>query len=256
MHIYQQVKVTLLAATLFLPSLTLAGKLEHAIDTQQNSEAASQQIQQQIDVLDDETNELLVEYRNVLNQTESLQAYNAQLDTLIDSQKNELTSIEQQLANITSTQRDILPLMTKMIETMGQFLELDVPFLMEERQTRVANLESLMKRADVNLSEKYRRILEAYQVETEYGRTIEAYQGALIAGESSRTVDFLRIGRVNLYYLTLDGMEAGMWDNNSKQWTVLPSDQNQAVSQGLKVALKQLPPDLLVLPVQSAEVAQ
>jgi hypothetical protein len=108
----------------------------------------------------------------------------------------------------------------------------------------------------VSLSEKYRRILEAYQVETEYGRTIEAYQAALINGDSGRTVDFLRIGRVGLYYLSLDGREAGMWDNKTKQWHVLPTDQNQAVSQGLKVALKQLPPNLLVLPMQTVEVAQ
>jgi vacuolar-type H+-ATPase subunit I/STV1 len=256
MPIFQQFKLVLVASSLLLPLATFAGQVEQAINTQQNIEVTSQQSQKKIDALDDETNELLVEYRNILNQTESLKAYNAQLDTLIDSQQQELSSIDQQLANIAATQRDILPLMTKMIETLSVFIELDFPFLMDERQTRVASLQELMKRADISLSEKYRRILEAYQVETEYGRTIEAYQAELVEGEGVRTVDFLRIGRIGLYYLSLDGAEAGMWDSVNKQWQILPSDQNQAISQGLKVALKQLPPDLLVLPVQAAEVSQ
>lgn len=256
MPIYKHFNAALLASTMFLPAYAMAGSVEHVIDTQQNMEVTSQQSQKKIDALADETSDLLIEYRTILNQTQSIQAYNEQLVTLVDSQKDELASIDEQLANIKSTQRDILPLMTKMIETLGQFIELDIPFLMEERQTRVASLEALMKRADVSLSEKYRRILEAYQVETEYGRTIEAYQSTLSDDETARTVDFLRIGRIGLYYLTLDGQEAGMWDSNTKQWQMLPTDQNQAVSQGLKVALKQLPPDLLVLPVQAAEVAQ
>jgi hypothetical protein len=108
----------------------------------------------------------------------------------------------------------------------------------------------MMGRADVTLSEKYRRIMEAYQVETEYGRTIEAYQADLNQGEDNRTVDFLRIGRVSLYYLTLDGMEAGIWDADSETWQQLPDDYLQPVADGLKVARKQLPPDLLTLPVK------
>jgi FtsZ-binding cell division protein ZapB len=235
-----------------LTSLSLsAGSLEHAIETQISTELSAQKSQENIDNLDDETTSLLNEYRQVISQTESLQAYNEQLDTLVTSQKTELASIDEQLNNIETTQRDIIPLMLKMIEVLGEFVELDIPFLAEERQTRVAQLQALMGRADVSLSEKYRRILEAYQVETEYGRTIEAYQGELDSSDSaSRTVDFLRIGRVSLYYLTLDGLEAGLWDIEQKKWQPVPTEQLSSINQGLKVALKQLPPDLLVLPVK------
>jgi len=248
-----------LAALVFslLPTLSLqAGSLENAVDTQVNTDIAAQKSQHQVDVLADETTQMLAEYREVLSQTGSLRAYNDQLDTLVASQKKELDSIDEQLSNIETTQRDIVPLMIKMIEVMTQFVELDIPFLAEERQTRVVQLQTLMGRADVTLAEKYRRILEAYQVETEYGRTIEAYQDELTVGETTRTVDFLRIGRVSLYYLTLDGLEAGMWESKTGQWQRLSNDYLQPISQGLKVALKQLPPDLLVLPVQTVEGTQ
>ncbi len=239
---------------LLIPLTSISGTLDNAIDTQVKTDVASQKSQQKIDSLSNEKKDMVAQYRETLRQTASLHAYNDQLEKLVTSQKKELSSMDEQLRNIENTQRDIVPLMLKMIETMVQFVELDIPFLPEERQQRIVQLQTLMERADVTIAEKYRRILEAYQVETEYGRTIEAYQGELTMDEKTRTVDFLRIGRVSLYYLTLDGLEAGIWHNN--QWQKLDNEYRSAIEQGLKVAKKQLPPDLLVLPTQTAEVTQ
>ncbi|MDH5358190.1 MAG: DUF3450 domain-containing protein [Gammaproteobacteria bacterium] len=230
-----------------------AGNIKQAIETQIDTDIAAQKSQQQIDNLADETTQMLEEYREVLRQTDSLHAYNDQLDRLVSSQKKELDSIDIQLRNIESTQRDIVPLMLKMIDAMAQFVELDIPFLPDERQDRVVQLKTLMERSDVTIAEKYRRILEAYQVETEYGRTIEAYQGDLTMADATRTVEFLRIGRVSLYYLTLDGQEVGMWD---QQWKQLDDDYREPVAKAIKVARKQLPPDLLVLPIKTVEVTE
>ena len=244
-----------LALLTALPLVAVAGALEEAIDTQVNTDQAAQQSQQRIDSLADGTIDMVADYRDVLQQTQSLKAYNDQLETLVSSQRTELTAIAQQLKNIETTQRDIVPLMTQMITVLEQFVALDIPFLQEERTNRIVALKTMMGRADVSLSEKYRRIMEAYQVETEYGRTIEAYQAGLPSDGDNRTVDFLRIGRTSLYYLTLDGREAGVWDNNNQSWQPLPGSYLQAVADGLKVARKQLPPDLLVLPVKTASAA-
>lgn len=227
--------------------------LNKAVDTQLKVEVAAQKSQQRIDALDDESRQMLAEYRAMLRQTESLNAYNNQLEKLVESQKNELVSIESQLVNIETTQREIVPLMLNMIKVLARFVALDMPFLPDERQNRIEQLQILMERADVSLAEKYRRVLEAYQVETEYGRTIEAYQDELSVDGNSRTVDFLRIGRIGLYYLTLDGKEVGHWDNG---WTVLDSSYRKAVVKGLKIAKKQLPPDLLTLPMSATEVVK
>lgn len=237
-----------------IPTISNATDLESAIDTQVKTDIAAQQSQLNVDDLSDDTIQMMAEYREVLRQTDSLHSYNEQLNKLVISQSKEILAMDLQLKNIETTQRDIVPLMLKMIETMALFIELDVPFLPEERQQRVIQLQTLMERADVSLAEKYRRILEAYQVETEYGRTLEAYQGELILGDKPRTVDFLRIGRVHLYYLTLDGLEAGVW--HDKKWQQLDDDYRQGISHGLKIAKKQLPPDLLVLPVQAVEAAE
>ncbi|WP_417542905.1 DUF3450 domain-containing protein [Methylophaga thalassica] len=252
MHLKQTIKRGWqLSIFLALPFLANAGALDEAIDTQVNTDIAAQKSQEKIDNLSDETTDMLAEYRDVLRQTQSLKSYNDQLQSLVNSQKEEMASIAEQLNNIETTQHDIVPLMLKMIDVLQQFVSLDVPFLKQERQTRLEALTAMMGRADVSLAEKYRRIMEAYQVETEYGRTIEAYQADLEDGETKKTVDFLRIGRVSLYYITLDGKEAGMWDNDKKQWVVLSDDYIQSITDGLKVAKKQLPPDLMVLPVNT-----
>jgi hypothetical protein len=237
---------------LTLPLTAGAGALEDAIDTQVDTDIAAQESQETIDNLDDETTDMLAQYRDILRQTQSLKTYNDQLEQLVSSQRNELDSISLQLQNIETTQRDIVPLMSKMIEVLEQFVTLDIPFLQQERNDRLVALKTMMGRADVSLSEKYRRIMEAYQVETEYGRTIEAYQADLNKEGDNRTVDFLRIGRVNLYYLTLDGREAGVWDTESGQWQTLPDNYLQPIADGLKVARKQLPPDLMVLPLKAS----
>ncbi len=96
------------------------------------------------------------------------------------------------------------------------FVELDVPFLLEERTSRVQNLKNMMVRADITISEKYRLILEAYQIELDYGQTLEAYEGLLGTGADARTVEFVKLGRVSLMYQTLDGSETGYWDAEQK----------------------------------------
>jgi hypothetical protein len=131
---------------------------------------------------------------------------------------------------------------------LARFVELDVPFLVDERTDRVRNLQSLMSRADVTISEKYRLILEAYQIELDYGRTFDAYEGRLGTDATARTVEFARLGRVSLMYRTLDGSETGYWDARQKQWVVDPSYAG-AIEKAIRVANGDDNADLLTVPV-------
>ncbi|MBT4765272.1 MAG: DUF3450 domain-containing protein, partial [Methylococcales bacterium] len=138
-----------------------------AIDGKTNQAAA--QSQKKIDKVSERTKVLLDEYRTVSHQIESLLVYNQHLRDLIESQRLEMDSIKQQLKEIEVTQREIVPLMLAMLDNLQKFVVLDLPFLTEERNQRVAELKKIMIRADVTNAEKYRRILEAYQIENEYG---------------------------------------------------------------------------------------
>jgi hypothetical protein len=223
-------------------------KLERALDEQLGADEEARASQERIDRLDDETQKLLSEYRRALTDAESYATYADQLAMQVRSQTEEMEEIDRQLREIETTSREISPLMQRMLDTLGEFVALDVPFLLEERTRRVATLQEMMTRADVTISEKYRRIVEAYQVELDYGRTIEAYEGTLGEGEGARTVQFLRVGRVSLLYQTMDGRETGYWDVQQKTW-VVDGAYGHAFKEGIAVAKKLRAPEMLVVPV-------
>jgi septal ring factor EnvC (AmiA/AmiB activator) len=204
--------------------------------------------QTRVNELDDETQKLLGQYRTALGETDSIKAYADKLQVQVESQRADIASIEQQLGEVETTAREVLPLTEKMLTALRSFVELDLPFLIDERRTRIEKLEKMMDRADVTLSEKYRRVVEAYQIEMEYGRTLDAYDGRLGDGDDARTVQFLRVGRIALMYQTLDGNETGYWDRDKKTW-VVDNDYRQAFKHGLGVAKKLTAPDLIEVPV-------
>jgi hypothetical protein len=230
-------------------------RLERVMQEQVGADEEARASQGRIDALDDETQKLLAEYRKAIADTESYEAYASQLEAQVRSQAEELADIERQLAEIETTSREVFPLMQRMLDTLEQFVGLDVPFLLEERERRVATLEQMMARADVTISEKYRRIVEAYQVEMDYGRTIEAYEGELGGDGATRTVQFLRIGRVSLLYQTLDGRETGYWDGQHERW-VVDDGYAHAFKEGVAVARKARAPEMLIVPVPPPKEAR
>jgi septal ring factor EnvC (AmiA/AmiB activator) len=215
--------------------------------SEKNDESAA--VQKHIDELSDQTDELLAKYRTVLTQIDSIGVYNHQLHELIGSQDEELASLQDQLDRVEVVGRSVTPLMLRMIDALDATVALDLPYLTEERTKRIADLRKLMTRASVTSAEKYRLIMEAYQTENEYGRTIEAYRSTLKRGDRDIKVDFLRFGRIALVYQTLDGMEAGVWNQTKKTWEPLDASYRTAIRQGLRIARKQAAPDLIGLPL-------
>ena len=211
-------------------------------------------MQARIDALDDDTRAMLEEYRRSMAQIADLEAYNEQLGRLVDTQRVELADFERQFNDIEITKRRILPLIVRQIDVLEEFISLDMPFLEGERALRIRELRKLMERPEVPTSEKYRRVSEAYQIELEYGHTIEAYEGEVVgAGGEARTVNFLRFGRLGLYYMTLDGLEIGFFNNETDEWELLPGEYLQSIDRAIRIARKQLPPDLVRLPVPAPE---
>jgi len=228
--------------------------LKKAIDQKLETVKAAQSSQKKVDVFADQSRELLYEYRNTLQRTESLKTYNNQLEKLVNKQKESLASIYRQLGHVKETQQNIVPLMLRMIDTLDEFVALDSPFLMEERKQRVALLKELMDRPDVSLPDKYRRIMESYQIELEYGRTIETYTETIQVNGKNQTVNILRVGRLLLLYQTLDAKSSGIWDKEKRIWVSLSDEYNRSIAEGIKIADKQAPPDLFKLPVPAPEV--
>ncbi len=208
--------------------------------------------QQRIEQLADQTNDLLNDYNTVTKVVDGLLTYNSLLQRQVDNQEAEKVALSQSIDNVALVERQILPMMIRMIDSLEVFVSLDVPFLMDERTSRVERLRGMMERSDVTAAEKFRRVIEAYQIENDYGRTIEAYRGSVDIAGNQQEVDFLRIGRIALTYQSVGGQYTGAWDAESAGFVELPPAKFKTnIATGIRIARKQIAPDLLIIPVNA-----
>lgn len=245
---------TLGGGLLFLLSI-LAGSASaqtdpvgRALDSTVNANRAARASQERVDKLDDQTRSMLERYRSASWQSQQLTVYANQLGELVSAQDAEKASLDRQIQEMERTERELLPLMLRMVEGLEKFVALDLPFLATERKERVESLKNLMADPSANNADKFKRILEAWQIEAEYGRSL----GSERAEVEGRTVDVLRVGRTALYFLSGDGKQAGIWDGAAGKWQELPHRHASEIRRGLRMARETAAPDLLRLPVPAA----
>ncbi len=243
------------AATVMSPTLS-ATTLNDIFQVAGQMNTTATRSQSKIDALTEETRLLLSEYKTVLKEIEGLRVYNRQLDRQITNQESEMVKLASAIDDVTVIERQITPLMLRMIDGLEQFVDLDMPFLLKERHERISSRREMMDRADVAVSEKFSQIFRAYQIENEYGRTIETYGDTIVIEGTERKVDMLKIGRVALLYQTPDGAETGMYNKNTKQFEEIDNSYQSSIRQGIRMARQQATQDMFSIPVHGAEVAQ
>lgn len=221
-------------------------RLKSIVDEVDAANKLAQASQQRIDATSDETQKLLTEYRAVLKTNAGLEAYNAQQRRVIERQVEEIAKIRTSIGQIDEIKRQITPLMLDMIEDIEDFIDQDVPFLMDERRDRVQSLRDVMDDPNVSDPERFRIILEAYKAEVQYGRTVFAYEDL---DDQGRSVNFVRLGRIGFYSQTKDGAETRAWNNDSRTWETLGGDFTTPVRQLIRMAQRRTQQDVTVLPI-------
>lgn len=242
-------KKKLLYFMLICATSIYAANMDDVKNSINNLNKNSAKSQAKIDKLDEQTRQSLLEYRALISKLNTLKSYDKQLSGVIKSQKKEIKSILKQISSLDETKQSIYPLMEKMVVTFGEFIQKDMPFLPYERQKRAQRLKDLLDDSTVSLADKYRRILEAYKIEYDFSNNIETYSGDLDLNGENIKVDFLRIGRVGLYYLTLDGLNAGFYNKTSKSFQSLDEKYLKNIKQAVKIAKKLSAPNVLILPM-------
>lgn len=235
---------------LFLNSIVFSNEIQKSIDVIETTNNKLIKYQKQIDKHDEKQNNLLQEYKYVNEQIKSTKKYNEQLSNIIDSQKIEISDIEQQIKDIDETQKNIYPLMADMIKSLKLLIKKDIPFLLEEREERINNLEKTLDRADIKTAEKFRIILEAFKIEYDYAKNIETYQEI----SDNKTFNILRIGRVALYKQSLNAKNYYTWNKASKSWEEIDNSTVKSnIRKGIKIAKKHENVAFLQLPFNQKE---
>lgn len=250
-HIYKFPFFFILAFS--MNSLISQEIVDNTINLSVESSNLSVDAQEKIEELDEISKKLYFDYKDTLNEYKALKSYDDQLSKIIDAQFAEIANINNQIDSLDDINIDILPLLKTMTDTLRKVINIDIPFLKEPRIDRVNNLDELLLRADITTAEKFRKVFEAYQIEANFGKTIENYPGYIVLNEDEVAVDFFRLGRLGLYYRTPNGKETGFWNLNTNDWSHEGSSLDDDIKVALDISNRQSPPNFITLPLKPVE---
>ena len=249
----------LAAAFIAVSALTISGgvfaqTVDQILQADQRRLNLAQQSQERINNTVEGTRSIEDQYRAINKEIDGLKVYNRLMRAQVEGQGATLEDIALSMDQVDVINRQIFPLMTRMIDGLQQSVNLDVPFLMEERTKRMNDLKAIMERSDVTVAEKFRKVMEAYQIENDYGTSSEYYTESLTIDGATRAFNMLRIGRIGLYFQSDDTKITGRWNNDSRSWEIDNSARND-VRKGLRMARQLIAPELIIIPVPAAEAS-
>ena len=258
-HPLKTISASVLATALLFGGASVANAADqldevHKVNKERTKKAQASQAR--VDKLTDQRLAALDEYKSVMKIVDGLRVYNSQLEKQIAAQGAKLDELEASIKDATVIKRQITPLMHRMYDGLAQFVKLDSPFHSSEREERLRFIRDALDNPDIPDSEKFRQVLEGYQVESEYGRKIDSYSDTININGSEVNVNVLRIGRVALVAQTKDEKVTLAWDNEARAWVELPASYRNAIRQGIRIARKQATVDILMMPIEAPEMVK
>ncbi|MDR3090094.1 MAG: DUF3450 domain-containing protein [Desulfobulbaceae bacterium] len=171
------------------------------------------------------------------------------LEERLAAARKRVADKNRQLADIETIRASIAPFLSELTGEIDEFVAADLPFLAEERQSRLQRLKEIESDPKAEVSEKFRKAMETLLVETEYGHTIETYQQTIPLEGRNRLVDVFRLGRLALFFQTVDQKESGFYNMATKSWQKVDNEYNRAISHAMEIGGKRRPVELLALPL-------
>jgi hypothetical protein len=246
-----KIKIFHLVMIFSVSGLMSSSDMESVLEIGRDNQILSAQSQDKIDLTERQTDKIVNEWKAVSKQVEGLKLYNEQKRIQIKAQLELMDKLDEQLVQVVVMQRQIPPLAQRMLESLESFINLDTPFRIEERTNRIDLVRSSLAKPKVTASEQVRQVLEAYNIEAEYGRKIDTYESTLTDGT---VVNILVVGRIGMFYQTKDEQSSGRWNNDTNSWDELPGSYRKPIRDGIRMAKKLAPIDMLMMPVIKGEV--
>ena len=246
-----KIKIFHLVMIFSVSELMSSSDMESVLEIGRDNQILSAQSQDKIDLTERQTDKIVNEWKAVSKQVEGLKLYNEQKRIQIKAQLELMDKLDEQLVQVVVMQRQIPPLAQRMLESLESFINLDTPFRIEERTNRIDLVRSSLAKPKVTASEQVRQVLEAYNIEAEYGRKIDTYESTLTDGT---VVNILVVGRIGMFYQTKDEQSSGRWNNDTNSWDELPGSYRKPIRDGIRMAKKLAPIDMLMMPVIKGEV--
>ena len=236
-----------------MPAAALADKTDDIVNAGVTRTKAGASAQKRIDSISDETEKVIAKFHQQSKVVEGLKVYNDRLRRTLAAQEEAKSKLERSIEDASLIERQIVPLMLRMISGLEQFIAVDSPFKLDERKERVERIKSYLNNANISAAERFRNVLQAYSIETGYGQSIDVYTDTLSLDGGEVTVNILQVGRSGLYYQTLDGEQSGYWDKAGKAWTALDGSHNEGITKAIRITQGKESTDLMRLPLAAPE---
>jgi hypothetical protein len=233
-------------------SASASSKVQSVVQAQAQLQRSAAGSQKRIDQISAATQGILDQYLSIARQTDQLRSYDDQLQQFIQAQQVEIGDINQQMSQVGVVEHGLLPLMSEMVDSLEQYIKLDIPYRLDERLAAVQQLRDTLNDPAISVADRFQKVIQAYDAEIAAGKVMETYRGDKQEDGRTQTVNFLRLGHLLLVYQTLDRGETGYWDRQKHQWQVA-NRYADAVAEGIAMANKQGVPVLLPLPVPAAQ---
>lgn len=253
----KRISVSLAAgvAALAIAGGSNAQQLDRALQIAQQSTQEGAQAQEQIDDVSERASNLEREYLALQEQIESQRVFVQQQQVFLQSQENEITELQRQLDRVGTIERDLTPMLLEMYVGLEEFIEQDLEFQMDARMDRLANIEETLGDSQISAAEKYRLILNAYEIEASYGRSLRSYAEQVMRGDTPVEAEILQIGRVALIRQYADG-DMEIRTKDSGEWRPVPGSFAASVQRAFRIAGEVTTPEVFVAPLPGPETAQ
>ena len=248
-------KFVFVLAGISVSGLVFSDQIQPLLDVGAARQVAEKTSQSKIDEMDEQTSVIISEFKTVSKQIEGLRVYNAQMRQQIQRQEERLKEIDRTLKEAQVMQRQIPPFTRRMLAGVKTSIELDLPFHLAERKERIAFAKAALDNPTVSPAEGLRQVLEAFNVEAEYGRKIDAYKDSIVIDGELIEGNILRVGRLAMVFQTADETQTLAWNNETRSWEELDNSYRNPTRKGLRIANKLATVDLMELPLPAATEA-
>lgn len=232
----------------------LADPTDDLVNSGLNRAKAAAASQARIDQISEATEKVQRQYQQQAKVVDNLKAYNDRMRRTLVAQEEAMVKLARSIEEASLIERQIVPLMMRMIEGLDDFVAADLPFQTAERRERVERIRGYLTNANISAAERFRQVLQAYSIEAGYGKTLNVYGDTIEVEGETLAVNVLQVGRTGLYYQTLDGSNSGHWERSSATWQPLGSSHNAGIKHAIRVLEGKEPAEtLLELPIAAPE---
>ncbi len=242
----------ILVAVAIAPPITVCSADNTAAKAKQQVTTAIEtrrRTQQAEDQWEEQRVRLEAEYQELEEANRQLSEENRVLQERVDAARRSVADMRSEILSLQQVSEKLSPYLQQVWSRLKAGVDESLPFDMPQRRRRVARIGQKLAQEDLSIGVRFRELTDALLVEARYGNSVDVGTRQIPLEGQPVMVRVLRLGRLGLFYLTLDHKSAGTWDPAASAWKALPEAYTEEVVKAFQIGSRQRSVELLTLPL-------